>query len=98
MGRSPREIARQCSWGASSEGQADTVTEKKEAVHGPRDLKSWVQLALRGSRRSGCGQEPGPGWWLRMLLDAVFPPCRERALHTGAEGERGRREGETRPS
>ena len=32
-----------------------------------------------------------------MLLDAVFPPCRERALHTGAEGERGRREGETRP-
>ena len=35
------------------------MTEKKEAVHGPRDLKSWVQLALRGSRRSGCGQEPG---------------------------------------
>ena len=27
-----------------------------------------------------------------MLLDAVFPPCRERALHTGAEREDGVRE------
>lgn len=31
-------------------------------------------------------------------LDAIFPPCRKRALHSGAEGEKEEGvKGETRP-